>query len=454
MLKTAVSSGIKGRHRNVRYYVLALILLVSAVNLGDRANLSIAGAPMANELGLGSVTMGYVFSAFAWAYVIGQLPGGWLLDRFNSIKIYGAALFLWSLFTFLQGYVGYLPVALAIGALFILRFMVGLVEAPIYPANNYIVTAWFPQRERGLATSIFSSAQYVAVVIFVPLMGALGHVLDWRWVFWFMGAFGMLLSVYWIAFMRAPSDHPKVTQEELEYLKANGAMIDIETNKKNRRPAPAGAIKVLLSSRMMAGVYIGQYCITSLQYFFITWFPIYMVRGRGMDLLHVGFVATLPAICGFFGSILGGAISDWILARGGSVTAARKIPFVAGMLLASMLVFCNFTDSTYVIVALMSLALFGKGLGQIGWAVVADTATPEIVGVAGGLFGVAGNIAGIVTPITIGYILALTNSFTGAMYFVAAHALVGALSYIFIVGPIRRLEPPKSMALAALGAGV
>jgi len=121
------------------------------------------------------------------------------------------------------------------------------------------------------------------------------------------------------------------------------------------------------------------------------------------------------------------------------------------MLLASMLVFCNFTDSTYVVVALMSLALFGKGLGQIGLAVVVDTAPPEIVGAAGGLFGVAGNIAGIVTPITIGYILALTGSFTGAMYLVGAHALVGALSYIFIVGPIRRLELPKSLALAPLG---
>jgi sugar phosphate permease len=269
--------------------------------------------------------------------------------------------------------------------------------------------------------------------------------LSWHWVFWFMGGFGMLLALFWFAVMRAPDKHSKVTSEELDYLRANGAMIDIEANKRKKTPAPAGSIKVLLKSRMMAGVYLGQYCITALQYFFITWFPIYLVKGRGMDLLHVGFVATLPAICGFVGSVLGGAISDRVLKTSGSVTAARKIPFVCGMLLASMLVLCNFTDSTAVIVALMSLALFGKGLAQIGLAVVTDTAPPEIVGVAGGLFGVAGNIAGIVTPIAIGYMLALTNSFTGAMYFVGAHAMVGALSYIFIVGKIRRLALPEAI---------
>lgn len=440
-----VISAVRARHRYVRYYVLALILLVTAVNLGDRANLSIAGAPMAKELGLSSVAMGYVFSAFAWAYVLGQLPGGWLVDRFSSIKVYGIALFLWSFFTFLQGYVGFFSTTLAIASLFVLRFLVGFVEAPIYPANNYIVAAWFPLRERGLATSIFSSAQYVAVVLFVPLMGMLSHAFSWHWVFWFMGGFGMLLAMFWFAVMRTPDKHSKVTREELDYLRENGAMIDIEANKRKSKPAPAGSLKVLLKSRMMVGVYLGQYCITALQYFFITWFPIYLVRGRGMDILHVGFVATLPAICGFIGSILGGAISDGVLKRGGSVTAARKIPFVSGMLLASLLVLCNFTDSTVVIVALMSLALFGKGLAQIGLAVVVDTAPPEIVGVAGGMFGVAGNVAGIITPITIGYILAITNSFTGAMYFVAAHAMIGALSYIFIVGKIRRLALPEAL---------
>ena len=440
----AVSPIVRERHGFVRYYVLALILLVTAVNLGDRANLSIAGAPMSTEFGFSSVTMGYMFSVFAWAYVIGQLPGGWLLDRFNPIKIYGTALFLWSFFTFLQGFVGMLPTAFAIGSIFVLRFMVGLVEAPIYPANNYIVASWFPLRERGMATSVFSSAQYVAVVLFVPVMGMLSHTLSWHWVFWFMGVFGMLLAAFWFAVMRSPDKHPKVTPEELAYLRENGAMVDSGLKKRKNAPAPAGALKLLLKSRMMAGIYVGQYCITSLQYFFVTWFPIYLVKGRGLDLLSVGFIATLPAFCGFTGSVLGGLLSDRILKKTGSVTAARKIPFITGMLLATLLVLCNFTDSTVVIVALMSLALFGKGLAQIGLAVVVDTSPPQVVGLATGLFGVAGNIAGIITPVIIGYIVAITHSFTGALYLVGAHALVGALSYMFVVGRLKRLALPET----------
>lgn len=428
---------------HVRYYVLALIVLATAINLGDRANLSIAGDALSHELGLDAITMGYLFSAFAWAYVLGQLPGGWVLDRFNSVKVYGAALFLWSFLTSLQGTISWLPSGMVVGTFFVLRFLVGFVEAPIYPANNYIVSAWFPLKERGLATSIFSSAQYVAVVLFVPIMGMLSHALSWHYVFWFMGAIGMLLSLFWFWQMRTPDTHPRVNKAELEYLRENGALIDIESAKRKTLPPKLSSICVLFKSRMMLGIYIGQYCITGLQYFFITWFPIYLVKGRGMNILEVGFIAVLPAICGFIGSILCGVLSDSLLKRRGSVTIARKAPFIVGMALASGLVFCNFTDSIYVIVGLMCLALFGKGLAQIGLAVVVDTSPPPIVGMATGVFGIAGNISGIITPIVIGYTVQATGSFTVALYFVAAHALVAMLSYLLIVGPLRRLDMPE-----------
>ncbi|MFF7710317.1 D-galactonate transporter [Pseudomonas sp. NPDC007930] len=428
---------------HMRYYVLALILLVTAINLGDRANLSIAGNGMAQELGLDAVAMGYLFSAFAWAYVLGQLPGGWILDRFNSVKVYGAALFLWSFFTFLQGTLSWLPAGMVVATLFVLRFMVGFVEAPIYPANNYIVSAWFPLKERGLATAVFSSAQYVAVMLFVPVMGALSHALSWHYVFWFMGALGMLVSLFWFWQMRSPDQHPRVNAQELAYLRDNGALIDIESAKGKAAPPKLAAIAILFKSRMMLGIYIGQYCITALQYFFITWFPIYLVKGRGMNILEVGFVATLPAICGFAGSILCGVLSDALLKRTGSVTIARKTPFILGMAMAMGLVFCNFTESLYVVVALMCLALFGKGLAQIGLAVVVDTSPPAIVGMATGVFGIAGNLSGIVTPIVIGYTVQATGSFIIALYFVAAHALLATLSYLLLVGRLRRLDQPE-----------
>ena len=427
----------------LRYAMLAMLVTASAINLGDRANLSIAGSAMATDLGINSLQLGAVFSAFAMAYVLAQIPAGWLLDRFDAPKIYGVSLVLWSICTLLQGFVGWMSAAWALAVLFGLRFLLGLVESPLSPANSYITATWFPLRERGLATSIYNSAQYVSVLIFVPLMGYLVHLAGWESVFWFMGVLGLVFAVFWFAWVRNPQDHPRISSDELEYLHAGGALSsDKSSSKSSDRTAFFRFIPIFLRSRMMLSVFLSQYCLTSLQYFFLTWFPIYLVKGRGLDILTVGFLAAVPAVAGFIGGLLGGWLSDRLLRRGASISTARKVPFVTGMLLATSLVCCNFVASPYTVVLLMTLAIFGKGLAAVNWAVVADTAPPGLVGIGGGLFNLFGSLSGIVTPLVIGYVVQTTGSFTIAMYFVAAHGLVGALAYLLLSGQIRRLDVP------------
>jgi MFS transporter, ACS family, glucarate transporter len=241
--------------------------------------------------------------------------------------------------------------------------------------------------------------------------------------------------------MHTPQSHPRANAAELDYLREGGAYVAADDKKAvSEARVDLSAVRFFLRSRLMLGVYLSQYCLTSLQYFFITWFPIYLVKGRGMNIVEVGFLATLPAIAGFIGGIVGGYVSDALTRRGAGVSVARKTPFVTGMLLASCLVLCNFVQSPYTVVALMSLAIFGKGLAAVNWAVVSDTSPPQYVGIAGGLFNLFGSISGIVTPIVIGYVLQLTGTFTGAMYFVAAHGVIGALAYLLISGKIRRLD--------------
>ena len=190
---------------------------------------------------------------------------------------------------------------------------------------------------------------------------------------------------------------------------------------------------------MLLGIYIGQYCITTLTYFFLTWFPVYLVKERGLSILQAGFAAVLPALCGFAGGILGGWISD-LLKRGYSLTAARKMPIVGGMLLSMVIIGCNYVETQTVVVGLMALAFFGKGIGALGWAVVADTSPRSTGGLSGALFNTFGNTAGITTPIAIGYIVQQTGSFSGALVFVALNALVAVFCYLVIVGEIRRVE--------------
>ncbi|MCS2170061.1 MFS transporter [Scandinavium sp. TWS1a] len=439
MLDSAVESK---RGMNTRHLILLIIFIVTAVNYADRATLSIAGTEVAKELQLSAVSMGYIFSAFGWAYLLMQIPGGWLLDKFGSKKVYSYSLFFWSLFTFMQGLVDIFPIAWAGISMFFMRFMLGFSEAPSFPANARIVAAWFPTKERGTASAIFNSAQYFSLAIFSPLLGWLTFSWGWEHVFTVMGMIGFVLTALWVKLIHNPTDHPRMSEQELKYISEGGAVVDMD----HKKPGAASTgpkmhyIKQLLTNRMMLGVFFGQYFINTITWFFLTWFPIYLVQDKGMSILKVGLVASIPALCGFAGGVLGGVFSDALIKRGHSITFARKVPIVLGMLLASTIILCNYTDNTALVVTLMALAFFGKGFGALGWPVISDTAPKEIVGLCGGVFNVFGNVASIVTPLVIGYLVSELHSFNAALVFVGCSALMAMVCYLFVVGDIKRME--------------
>lgn len=428
---------------NVRWIVVAVLFFITVINYADRATISIAGPAIAKELKMDPIAMGYIFSAFGWAYVICQLPGGWLLDKFGSKKVYAFSIFLWSVFTLFQGFVGFLTGATAIITLFCLRFLVGAAEAPSFPANSRIVAAWFPASERGTASAIFNSAQYAATVIFAPIMGWLVHNFGWHYVFTVMGVLGILFVLVWQKYIHNPKEHPMINEAEVQYIEQGGALVNMDQDNKagGKQDGPnLHYIKELLRNRMMVGIYVAQYCINALTYFFITWFPVYLVQARGMTILKAGFAASVPAIFGFVGGVLGGVISDYLLKKGYSLSIARKVPIVLGMLLSMSMIICNYVDTQWVIVAIMAMSFFGKGIGALGWAVNSDTAPKQIAGLSGGLLNTCGNLSSITTPIAIGYIVGTTGSFNGALIYVGIHAFLAMASYLFIVGEIKRVE--------------
>ncbi len=435
----SLAAGPAERPTRVRYGIVLFLFLLTSVNYADRATLSIVGTDLAKDLKLDPIAMGYVFSAFAWAYVVCQIPGGWLLDRFGSKRIYFWSIVLWSLFTLLQGFIGGLGAA-AIAVLFALRFLLGAAEAPSFPANARIVAAWFPTAERGTASAIFNSAQYFATVLFSPVMGWIAYTSGWAPVFWFMGAVGLVFAAVWPRLIHGPREHPRINAAEIAHIEQGGGLVDLDRKSAAAAPVRWAVLGQLLKNRMLLGIYFGQYCITTLTWFFLTWFPIYLVKERGMSILKVGFVAALPALCGFVGGILGGWFSDWLLRRGRTLTVARKTPIVAGLLLSVSMVACNYVDAEWAVILFMSLAFFGKGVGALGWAVISDTSPKSVTGLCGGLFNTFGNTAGIVTPIAIGYILHATGSFNWALIYVSAHAALAVASYLLVVGEIKRVE--------------
>jgi ACS family glucarate transporter-like MFS transporter len=444
-VKAASGAAVRTR---TRWMILAMLFAITTINYADRATISIAAPGIKQELGLDAVQMGFVFSAFAWSYVIAQLPGGWLLDRFGSKITYFFSIFLWSVFTMLTGTTGFFAGGAAVAMLFTLRLLVGAAEAPSFPGNSRIASSWFPTNERGLAAAVFNSAQYFATVLFAPIMGWLVHSYGWHSVFYVMGGLGILMAFVWLKTIYGPKDHPSVSAGELKYIQDGGALVDLESGTRAAQPRQVdtfACIKELLGNRMLLGVYVGQYCITTLTYFFLTWFPVYLVQERHMTILKAGFVASLPAIAGFLGGITGGWISDRLAKAGYSLSVSRKVPIVAGMLMSMSMIACNVIDADALVVAVMSLAFFGKGVGALGWAVVSDTSPKEAGGLSGALFNTFGNTAGITTPIAIGYIVQATGSFAGALVFVGANAALAIACYLFVVGDIKRVKLSTSL---------
>jgi ACS family glucarate transporter-like MFS transporter len=422
---------------NIRYLMLAVLFVVTTVTFADRATLSMAAPAMGKDLGLDPVAMGYAFSAFGWSYAALQIPGGWLLDRFGSRLVYSVGLFFRSLFSFLQGAVGFFTGTTAFAWLFSLRFGMGIGEAPAFPANSRITAMWFPTHERGFASAVFNSAQYFALALFCPLLGWILADFGWQHVFYVMGLAGMLLAFVWWQVIRSPRNQPRVNQAELEYIERGGGLANMEAKK---TVIKWSQVRALITNRMMIGVCIGQFCLNTITWFFLTWFPTYLVHVKGLTILKVGLIASIPALAGFAGGLLGGWVSDTMLKRGMSLTAARKTPIILGLILSGSIMLANYVSAQWAIIAIMSLAFFSKGFGAIGWVVISDASPKEMVGLSGGIFNFAGNLASIVTPIVIGYILETTNSFDGALIFVGSMGLLGAMSYLFIVGEIKRLE--------------
>ncbi|MGD0482959.1 MAG: MFS transporter [Terracidiphilus sp.] len=410
---------IRERQTRVRYLIIAILFVISCFSFADRSVLSQAVSVMPKEMDLTAQRMSYLLFAFGWAYALGQLPSGGLLDRFGSKRVYGIAIIGWSVCAFLTAFAGYFAASAAFTAIFILRVLSGLFQSPVFPGNGRIVASWFPTSERGRASAIFNSAQYFALPIFAPIFGWLIHVSGWRACFYFLGVLGLVLAGVWFTNIFGVKEHPSISQSEIEAIERGGGLVNTDSATSARK---------------------NTLCITTLTWFFLTWFPLYLSQARHMSVLKVGFAAAVPGLCGGIGGILGGIFSDRLLRRGHSLSFARKLPIMAGMALSMTIIACNYASSQSLMILFMSISFFGKGIGALGWTVVSDTSPKGMVGMNGALFNLFGNMAGITTPLVIGYIVAKTHSYNGALIFVGLIAFCAIVSYGPIVGEIKRLD--------------
>ena len=420
------------RRTRARIGILALISIATLLNYMDRAVMGVSAPSLTAELQISPEMMGFIFSAFSWTYAAAQIPGGLLLDRFGTRITYAGSLILWSFFTLLHGIAG------NVAMLFGFRLALGVAEAPCYPCNSRILSSWFPQDERARANSVYAVGQYAGLAFFSPLLFWIVGSFGWRALFLIAGGMGVAFGLVMYARYRDPGESARVNQAELDYIRAGGGLT--ATRQESAAPFSWANVRTLLARRQILGASIGQFCGNSTLVFFLTWFPTYLATERGMDWLKSGTFAVLPYIAASAGVLLGGQVSDLLIRRTGSANIGRKLPIVAGLLLASTIVAANFVESNTLVIAIMSIAFFGQGMVNLGWTLISDVAPRQFVGLTGGVFNLCANLAGIVTPIVVGLIVGQTGSFYGALAFIGILALIGAAAYVFIVGDVKRVE--------------
>jgi len=416
-----------------RYITLLMIFFTVVICYVDRANLAVASAHIQQEFGISKTQMGYIFSAFAWTYTMSQIPGGWFLDRVGSRLTYFIAILGWSIATLLQGFAG------GLASLIGLRAVTGMFEAPAFPTNNRMVTSWFPERERASAVGFYTSGQFVGLAFLTPLLIWIQEILSWHWVFLITGGIGILWSLVWFFVYQSPRKSKGINAAELEYIRAGGGMVDDDApvEKKNRVALTAADWK-LVFNRKLVGVYLGQFAVASTLWFFLTWFPNYLTQEKHISALTAGFMTTVPFLAAFVGVLLSGLVADKLVRKGKSIGFARKLPIICGLLLSTCIMGANYTNDPIWIMILMALAFFGNGFASITWSLVSSLAPVRLIGLTGGVFNLAGGLGGITVPLVVGY-LAQDYGFAPSLVYISAVALFGALSYIFLVGEVKRV---------------
>jgi sugar phosphate permease len=408
--------------RNMRWIVILLCFLAIAINYIDRANMAVAAPAIQKALDIGPAQMGLILSGFFWTYALMQMPFGWFVDRVGARIALPLAVGWWSLFTALTA------AASSVGAMFGCRLLLGIGEAGAYPSCAKLVSQWFKPAQRALATSIFDSGSRVGSALSIPVVALIISGLGWEASFIITGVVGFVWVLGWFLVYRNPSRGDLTGESDAA--------------------APQDAVpgqKVpwlsLFRHRTLWGMMLGFFCLNFVIYFFITWFPSYLVQTRGFSLKSLGTLGMIPALMAIPSGWLGGFVSDALYRRGWSLTKARKTCMVSGMLLSSVITLCAFTTNIYLM-----LAFFGIAYGSLAfaaasiWSLPADVApTPDHVASIGGIQNFASNCAGIVITTFTGLMVSLTHgSFTIPLCVAGGFCVLGAFSYLVIV---KKIEP-------------
>ncbi|MFI2104799.1 MFS transporter [Isoptericola sp. NPDC019693] len=428
----AQAAGGARRRSRMRWSIVGFSALGLTIAYLDRAALSVAMPFMSDEFHISPAVQGVLLSSFFWTYALFQIPSGWLLDKFGPRVIYPIAVGWWSVWTALTA------LATGVGSVIVFRLGLGIGEAPVQPANVKVVSKWFPRRERAFASSLFDMGQQIGTALSVPLVTALAVFAGWRSAFVVIGVVGLLWIVGWLAIYRAPEKHPRVSEEELRHIRSDqGEMVEASSEQ------PTVSWRSLVRNGQVWALTTGYVFRSLAGAFFLTWYPSYLLDDRGFSEADFGMVGALPAVIAIGSTVLGGIVSDRMLAAGMSTNRARKIPIIAGLVLSASIGFSPFIESNALLMVVLTLSSAAHSFaGAAILSLPAEVAEdPNQVGSIAGFQNFGSQLGNLVSPIAIGLFLTTTGSYLGPMVFAAVSCLVSAAVYAFWV----RIKPVTTL---------
>ncbi len=400
-----------------RYYVFALLFCLSMIIYFDRVVLSITMPALEKAFTLTPISEGYLLSAFFWIYIPMQIPAGTLLDRMGTRRLTAWAVMLWSLATASAAF------AVSVTMLFAARLLLGVGEAPSFPAGLRAVREWAPQRERAQVTAIFISGATFGSAISAIVVGWIVSIAGWRAAFLFAGAIGLVWTAIWLLVFRDPA--------EVRWLSAAERHDILSSRSPGGTEGEGLPVSQLINKPGMWGMMITLGCLNYTNYVAIGWLPTYLVRVRGLDVLHSGLQFGLIYVCAGLLTLVCGRLSDLVFRH--RPAGSRRYGVVFFSLIASLMLFVPFVGSPTLLIVMLTLVITGmQGANTNLYSLVSDLL------VAGGGIGkaiaflqVGGNLFGVSAPIVTGYLLAITGSFTTAFVVAGVLILVGAVTCLF-----------------------
>jgi MFS family permease len=417
-----------------RRWLIAFVLGFGVlVNYFDRVNLSVAKEALQKDFGISNVVYGYLLSAYNWTYAALQLPSGVLLDTFGVRAIGCISPLIWVAACFGGAF------APGLRSFFASRLLLGVGEAPTFPANSKAIGYWFPRHERSLATAIFDSSAKLSAGAGTLFIGLIVIRFGWRFAFSVTGVASFIFFLAFFFLYRDPDKEPRISPGEREYLVRNGAVT-------HRKASETGAsLGYLLTRRKVLGVSMGFAAYNYCFYLLLTWLPSYFTGALHLSLHQSVIYTSIPWFFATGSDLLfGGWLVDVLVKRrASSESLVRQTVLVGGMVVGLALLGPIFTRTPMFAAAWITVSICGLAASApVAWSIPSLIAPQDSVGKVGAIMNFCNQVAAIAAPVITGYLVGTKNDFSRAFVVAAGALVVGIAGYVFLLGTIERIPEP------------